>query len=161
QQGAKLVGDCTGSCAGPNGTGQINPGPSFGAAFGTSVALSGDGNTALIGARADNTNEQGAAWIFSRSGSAWSQQGAELVGDCTPACSGPNGTGEISDPPVGGAVFGIAVALSADGGTALIGAPGDKSDAGAAWVFTRSGTIWSEQGAKLVSDCTHSCSGPS
>jgi FG-GAP repeat len=158
QQGAKLVGDCTQSCSGPNGTGEIDSGGLGGAGFGASVSLSGDGDTALIGAFGDNGDE-GAAWVFTRSGSVWSQQGAKLVGDCTHSCSGPNGTGEISLVAVGGAGFGDSVALSGDGDTALIGAPGDRSAAGAAWVFTRSGSVWSQQGAKLVGDCTHSCSG--
>ena len=46
--------------------------------------------------------------------------------------------------------FGYSVALSADGNTALIGGPGDNGGAGAAWVFTRSGSAWAQQGAKLT-----------
>ena len=42
------------------------------------------------------------------------------------------------------------VALSADGNTALIGGPGDNCDVGAAWVFTRSGSTWTQQGTKLT-----------
>ena len=42
------------------------------------------------------------------------------------------------------------MALSADGNTALIGGPGDNSYVGAAWVFTRSGSTWTQQGAKLT-----------
>ena len=38
--------------------------------FGNSVALSSDGNTALIGGDADNSNV-GAAWVFTRSGTTW------------------------------------------------------------------------------------------
>ncbi len=62
QQGSKLTD------AGENGQGQ----------FGYSVALSADGNTALIGAPEDN-NHVGAAWVFARSGTAW-QQGPKLIG---------------------------------------------------------------------------------
>jgi FG-GAP repeat len=161
QQGAKLVGDCTSLCSGPNGTGETAGGARGGADFGISVALSADGNTALIGGRADGSEEQGAAWVFTRSDSSWSQQGAKLVGDCTGSCSGPNGTGEIDADGLGGAGFGSSVALAADGNTALIGAPRDgSSNPGAAWVFTRSGSLWSQQGAKLVGECTGSCSGP-
>ena len=101
--------------------------------FGASVALSADGNTALIGAPSDDFRV-GAAWVFTRSGSSWSQQGSKLTG------SGERGEGE----------FGTAVALSADGNTALIGAIGDDKDTGGAWVFTRSGSTWSQQGEKLV-----------
>jgi hypothetical protein len=48
--------------------------------------------------------------------------------------------------------FGWAVALSADGNTALIGEPAEIgiTGAGGAYVFTRSGTTWTQQGSKLV-----------
>jgi hypothetical protein len=127
QQGEKLVGDCTERCEGPNGTGEKGNGN-----FGWSVALSAEGDTALIGAPTDS--EQGAAWVFTRAGSTWSQQGPKLTG------SGEEGQG----------AFGWSVALSADGNTALIGGLHDRSDSGAAWVFTRSGTTWSQQGPKLM-----------
>ena len=42
------------------------------------------------------------------------------------------------------------MALSADGNTALIGGPGDNGWVGAAWVFTRSGSTWTQQGSKLT-----------
>ncbi len=101
--------------------------------FGASVALSADGSTALIGAPSDDLRV-GAAWVFTRSGSTWSQQGNKLTG------GGERGEGE----------FGTAAALSADGNTVLIGGIGDDKDTGAAWVFTRSGSTWSQQGEKLV-----------
>jgi hypothetical protein len=41
------------------------------------------------------------------------------------------------------------VALSGDGNTAILGGPDDNSDAGAAWVFTRAGGVWTQQ-MKLV-----------
>jgi hypothetical protein len=103
--------------------------------FGRSVALSADGNTALIGA--PNDEGGGAAWVFTRSGSTWTQQ-AKLTG------AGESGNGW----------FGQSVALSADGDTALIGGYVDHSDTGAAWVFERSGAgagaTWERQGAKLT-----------
>jgi len=51
---------------------------------GASAALSSDGNTAIVGAPYDNYNLAvtagvGAAWIFTRSGSTWTQQ-AKLIG---------------------------------------------------------------------------------
>ncbi len=101
--------------------------------FGESVALSADGNTALIGAPSDN-GQVGAAWVFTRSGSTWTQDGEKLTG-----------AGES-----GGAFFGRSVALSADGATALVGGYQDDEHRGAAWVFTRSGSTWSEQGEKLT-----------
>jgi uncharacterized protein (TIGR03437 family) len=121
QQGGKLV-----------GAGAV-VGSSTGVAQGASVALSGDGNTAIIGAPGDNT-DAGAAWVFTRSSGVWSQQGAKLVGA----------------DAVGDARQGYSVALSADGNTAVVGGWGDNSGAGAVWVFTRSNGVWIPQGAKLV-----------
>ena len=150
QQGQRLVGDCTAGCSGPNGTGETG----IGGFFGISVALSSDGNTALIGASTDN-NDEGGAWVFTRSSGVWNQQGPKLVADCTSSCGGPSGTGET-----GGGFFGSSVALSANGTTALIGALNDNTSVGAAWVFSSTGGVWSQQSAKLVASCTASCSGP-
>jgi len=101
---------------------------------GWSVALSADGNTALVGGYAEEKGGvyTGAAWVFTRSGSTWSQQRILI------------GAGTVNDEE------GYSVALSAEGNTALIGGPDyEEGKPGAAWVFTRSGTTWSEQ-AKLV-----------
>ena len=103
------------------------------ASQGFSVALSADGNTAIVGGIGDNTNA-GAAWVFTRNGGAWNQQGNKLVG-----------TGAV-----GNAQQGCAVSLSSDGNTAIIGGFRDNAFAGAVWVFTRSGNVWSQQGSKLV-----------
>jgi uncharacterized protein YdbL (DUF1318 family) len=100
---------------------------------GISVALSADGNTAIVGGYFDNSGI-GAAWIYTRSGGVWTQQGPKLVG-----------TGAV-----GNALQGYSVALSADGNTALVGGYTDDSYNGAAWVFTQSGGVWSQQGTKLV-----------
>jgi YD repeat-containing protein len=101
--------------------------------FGSSVALSGDGNTAVIGGLTDSGGV-GAAWVFTRSGSTWTQQGPKLTG------GGESGAGS----------FGVSVALSSDGNTALIGGSYDSGGVGAAWVFTRSGSTWTQQGPKLT-----------
>jgi hypothetical protein len=100
---------------------------------GSSVALSADGNTAIVGGHGDNTTT-GAAWVFARSNGSWTQQGPKLVG------TGATGTAQQ----------GTAVALSADGNTALVGGASDNSSIGAAWVFTRSNGVWAQQGQKLV-----------
>ena len=115
QQGAKLTGSTL----------------SAGAWFGWSVALSGDGNTVLVGGFPD-LSTQGAAWVFTRSGSAWSQQA------------------RLTDSGFGGSYFGWSVSLSGDGNTALVGGPTDIGEVGAAWVFARLGTTWTQQGAKLT-----------
>src|SRR2546429_1951690 len=82
--------------------------------LGSAVALSHDGDTALIGGPQDN-NGIGAVWVFTRRGSTWTEQ-AKLTG------VGEVGSGE----------FGTGVALSADGKTALIGGPGDNGGLGVA-----------------------------
>jgi hypothetical protein len=130
QQGAPVVGNCTSSCTGPDGTGEAGAG-----LFGSGVALSADGNKALIGAAGDggpfpNAIGPGAAWIFTRSGSTWSQQGPKLVGSSATGSGSGQGAG---------------VALSGDGTTALINGPNDGNGAGAAWVFTHTGSSWSQQ----------------
>jgi hypothetical protein len=102
--------------------------------FGESVALSSDGNTALIGGNNDHGGI-GAAWVFTRSGSTWSQQGAKLTGG--------EEVGATTD-------FGIKVALSAEGNLALVGGNEDSAGAGAAWEFARSGSTWSQFGSKLT-----------
>jgi hypothetical protein len=102
--------------------------------FGRSVALSADGSTALIGGGEDQRG-RGAAWVFTRLGSTWIQQGSKLTG---------------GDEESGDGFFGVSVALSADGDTALIGAPGDSRYLGAVWMFTRSGSTWTQQGEKLT-----------
>jgi hypothetical protein len=104
------------------------------------ITVSADGNTAIVGGpRVDDS--LGAAWVFTRSGGSWSQQGTKL-----------RGTGAVIEPDrptVGGAGQGESVALSADGNTAIVGGPWD-SWPGAAWVFTRSEGVWTQQGSKLV-----------
>jgi cysteine-rich repeat protein len=124
--------------------------------FGISLALSGDGATLAVGAvgedsaatgingdQADNSaNGSGAAYVFARSGTTWSQQ----------AYVKASNTG-IADQ------FGRGVALSADGLTLVVGAISEASAAtgvggnqadnaapqsGAAYVFVRSGTTWSQ-----------------
>lgn len=98
-----------------------------------SVAISADGNTALVGGTADN-GSAGAVWVYTRSANVWSQQGAKLAG------TGATGTAQQ----------GSSVALSADGNTALVGGSKDNNWTGAVWVYTRSGGVWTQQGAKLV-----------
>ena len=108
--------------------------------FGWSVALSGDGNTALIGTAYNEGNyAPGSAYVFTRSGTAWTQQQKLTASD-----------GVALDE------FGNSVALSGDGNTALIGAPSETVNGsyyvGAAYVFTRSGTAWTQQQKLTASD---------
>lgn len=101
------------------------------------VAMSADGNTVIVGARYDGPI--GAAQVFTRGNGSWSQQGRKLVG-----------AGAVVRP-LGGVLQGASVALSSDGNTAIIGGSLDGTDSmGAAWVFTRTNGVWSQQGNKLV-----------
>jgi len=100
--------------------------------FGYSVALSGDGATALVGAagKTVGTNTgQGAAYVYTLANGTWSQA-AELT---------------ASDGAVGDD-FGYSVTLSANGTIALLGAywkaVGGNSKQGAAYVYTAPSTGW-------------------
>ncbi len=125
--------------------------------FGWSLALSADGNTLAVSAVGEDSNASGvdkdqadnsaagsgAVYVFTRSGTVWSQQ-AYVKASNTEADDG----------------FGWSLALSADGNTMAVGAPGEASNAqgvnqdqadnkapaaGAVYVFTRSGSVWAQQ----------------
>lgn len=97
------------------------------ASFGATVALSGDGNTALIGANNEGLGA-GAAYVFVREGSTWHEA-------------------QKLEPPgrTSRAKFGWSVAISRDGQTALIGAPQQGTNEGSDWVYRRNGEVWEEQ----------------
>jgi hypothetical protein len=101
--------------------------------FGRGVAL--DGDTAIVGAP-ENINAPGSAYVFTRVGSSWTEQTKILASD-----------GYVGDG------FGWDVALEGD--TMVIGAPYDYDNgglSGSAYVFTRVGTVWTEQAKLLASD---------
>lgn len=141
-----------------------NPGQSD--RFGFVVSLSQDGNTLAVSApfeasaakgingdQNDNSIPQaGAAYVFTRSGTAWSQQ----------AYIKASNTGEagVGDQFADGDQFGFSIGLSADGSTLAVsaigedggakGINGDQNDnsqpgSGAVYLFTRSGAAWSQQ----------------
>jgi tartrate dehydratase beta subunit/fumarate hydratase class I family protein len=128
--------------------------------FGFSISLSDDGNTLAVGANAEDSNAKGingnqednsmqsagAAYIFVRSGTSWTQQAYVKA---------PNTTANVQ--------FGYSVALSADGNTFAVSAfdeggasrvvvngpngpfPAGRNGTGAIYVYTRSGTTWALQ----------------
>jgi hypothetical protein len=118
-----------------------NPDPAQGDYFARSVAISGDGNTVIVGAESDdpgNVINAGSAYIFTRSGSSWSQQAQLVASDAAQYER-----------------FGYRVSLSGDGTTALVGAPFDNvppADAGSAYIFTYSGDSWTQQQKLTASD---------
>ncbi len=107
-----------------------------GDAFGQSIALSDD--IIVIGAPRDDDkgNDSGAVYVFTKSGTNWIQKAKLTASD-----------GAAGD------VFGISIALSGD--TIIVGA--DLNDekalnAGAVYVFTRSGNIWLQQAKLMAAD---------
>ncbi len=122
--------------------------------FGTSIALSADGSTLAVSATGEdsaavgvNGNQadnaalgSGAVYVFTRTGTAWTQQAYVKASNT-----------EASDE------FGISIALSSDGATLAVGANAEDSQgfgnqtdntmaqAGAAYVFVRTGTTWNQQ----------------
>ncbi len=127
--------------------------------LGTSVALSADGSTLVVGAVGEDSAatgiggaqanngapDSGAVYVYTRSGETWKLQ-AYIKASNTDA----------------GDMFGASVAVSADGSTLAVGATGEASSAtgtagtagdqaddsapfaGAVYVFTRSGETWSQ-----------------
>ena len=96
--------------------------------FGWSVAI--DGDTAVVGALGDNTGgfaNRGAAYVFVRTGTTWTQQAKLIMPD-----------GQAGDEA------GASVAVH--GNRIVVGGPYHDfpgvPDAGAAWVFTRNGAVW-------------------
>jgi hypothetical protein len=127
--------------------------------FGFNVALSADGNTLAVSApyedsaatgingnQADNSMpNSGAVYVFTRSGTTWSQQ----------AYIKASNTGDAEE----GDQFGYSISLSSDGNLLVAGAIGEDSgattvngddkdnsapNAGAAYVFVRNGGTWSQ-----------------
>lgn len=96
--------------------------------FGHAVAISGD--AAVVGALRSNGN-RGSAYVFVRSGTAWSEQG-------------------ILEPDIDvtGDQCGFSVAVSGD--TAVLGCKNDAQ--GAVYVFVRNGTTWSRQATLTASN---------
>ena len=124
---------------------------------GHAVALSGDGNTLAVGAPYESSSAKGingnqtdtslysagAVYVFVRTNNAWSQQ----------AYIKASNPGQSDH-------FGFVVSLSQNGNTLAVSAPGEKSaakgingdqsddsipNAGAVYVFTRTGANWSQQ----------------
>ena len=104
--------------------------------FGHSVSI--DGDYAVVGALGDDDNgtHAGSAYIFKRNGMIWEQEAKLLATD-----------GAAAD------FFGWSVSIYGD--YVVVGAWGDAdngTDAGSAYVFKRTGTIWVEEAKLLPSD---------
>jgi len=115
--------------------------------FGRSVAIADDDDTIVVGSWQDDTDngiESGSAYVYTRSSSStgttttalWTLQAKLTAND-----------GEAFDQ------FGVSLAIDSD--TVVVGANGDDdsgSNSGSAFVFTRTGTTWTEQAKLMPSD---------
>jgi hypothetical protein len=110
--------------------------------FGRSVAI--DGDRAIVGARredgpSNNTNTAGAAYVFERTSSGWDQNEDQIL------------RASNADTYDG---FGWSVAI--DGDRAIVGAIGEagpsngEDNAGAAYVFERTGSGWNQNEDKIL-----------
>ena len=102
--------------------------------FGSSVSINQD--NLIIGVVSDDSNngmDAGSAYIFNRIGTDWSQKTIIFPSD-----------GSVNDN------FGISVSI--DGNYAIIGASGDDSNRGSAYVFRWTGIVWSQQAKIIASD---------
>ena len=107
--------------------------------FGVDVDIDADGTRAIIGAwkedTSSNTEDYGAAYVFKRTGTSWAQEARIVSSDIA-----------LDDE------FGNSVAINTtDGTVAIVGAYNKATAAGAAYIFKRDGTSWS-QDAKIVAD---------
>jgi hypothetical protein len=102
--------------------------------FGVSSSMSPDGTRLAVGAYGINSNT-GAVYVFSRSGTTWTQEQKLTASD-----------GVASD------YFGNSVSFSSDGTRLVVGAAGFNSFQGAAYVFSRSGTTWTQEQKLTASD---------
>ena len=98
------------------------------------VGLSADKSTAIYGAPWNN-DSQGVVYMFIHDGTYWEHQSTLTASD-----------GAMGD------WFGGSVSLSSDGSTALVGTWGKSSRTGAAYIFTRSGSTWTQQSKLTASD---------
>jgi hypothetical protein len=113
--------------------------------FGGDVAISGDGNYAVIGMVGDDTtqSDSGAIYIWYKGTGSWS--------------GGTQQAKKQASVIETGASFGFSVAIDSDGDTIVAGAPYEdvgytNGGRGAAYVFTRSGTTWSQQSRLTIND---------
>lgn len=104
-----------------------------GAALGSSVASSADGNSVIVGIPL-MSGASGRIAVYQWNGNAWTQQGANINGDASSNW------------------FGTSVAISGDGSVIASGAPfnnGGGTQAGHVKVYEWDGTAWSQRGTAI------------
>jgi hypothetical protein len=143
-------------------------------AFGTSVDVSGDGNTLVVGTPGDASStttingdvsqtidyaNTGATYVFQRSGTSWSQE-AFIKPSTLTRHEGITLANDGSIQVLGGGQFGNDVSLSQDGNILAVGSFRDPSNAkgvngdqgdtsatrsGAVFVFKRDNSVWTQK----------------
>ena len=109
--------------------------------FGTSLKVSADGTTAVIGSPNDSVDgiASGSAIVYTRTNGTWTQQQILTAAD---AANGDN--------------FGRSAAISSDGTTIVVGAPQDSmspgTHQGSVSIFVRSGSTWNQQATLVKPD---------
>jgi len=112
--------------------------------FGSSISLSGDGKTLVVGApKEDGTaDNSGAVYVFTHDGTDWSEQDY-LKADNNDANDHFGGKGTLDISEDGNLIaVGAIDEDSAQNGTESNGINSDAPDAGAAYIFTRTGINW-------------------
>jgi len=107
---------------------RVKDAPDAGDALGYSVAISADGNTAVAGAPTHDGggSDAGAAFVFVKSEEGWSEI-------------------KLTSPDAAASQrFGESVSISADGGFAIVGSPGNDTNRGAAYIFKKPATGWAD-----------------
>lgn len=105
-----------------------------GANFGSAVALSGNGNYIVVGSALAGSADDGAVYVYYNNSGTWEEQ-AKLV----------------ASNAVAGDWFGCAVDITKTGDRIVVGAqkanalPYNQDNSGAAYIFQRSGTTWTEE----------------
>lgn len=112
------------------------------AQFGSGVASSADGSRVVVGAWqsiSGGISQAGQAYVFLRTGTTWTQEQILFASD-----------------RVANALFGFGMAMNSDATRIVIGAAqatsGGITTAGQAYVFTRSGTVWTQEAILFASD---------
>lgn len=111
--------------------------------FGRSISINATGDTIVVGAYFEdpgNTTDAGSVYVFTRTGTTWTQQAKLVANDKT------------ADD-----LFGSSVSINPSGDMLAIGCPRTKisgTSRGSVYIFTRSGSTWTQEAKLMSSDLT-------
>ena len=152
QQGPKIV-----------GTGNIGIG---GQLQGSSVLISSDGSSLVVGGSGDNSNI-GSVWVYPKSVNniyVGNNNQSMTIGSTTPSSQVTSQIVQITKlvamDNCGNSQQGTSVVFSSDGLTMAVGSPADNGNKGSVWIWTRSGETWTKQ-QKIIGGTTGSYFGSS